>query len=443
MSTEPESRAAAAESLQDVLTVRRHTADFGRTWTDREWRREVLGRARSGRGLKPELPQIDILIRPEDDYLVGTGELLIRADEYDERAQRLVTSAGFVAEPMECLRGRVLQLRRQGATAEELAEASEALRHRGVPVSFNFVPPMAVVMKSQGGPEPAARRWPPHVPVADPGPVRVAIVDTGVADQRRTDGWLEGLAGPGSIDALFSDPTATDPLLDAAGGHGTSVAGLVQHEAPAATLAMYAAVPPDGSALESEIACAMVTAVQDGFDAGQSVVLNLSLGTTTTDNQPAVALQAAVDLIEEMAAEQDRDVLIVAAAGNYGDCRPVWPAALRGVVAVGALTQQGQLADWSSRGTWVDCSVIADGVLTTYVEGREDPFFDTFPDEFGPNAFALQFGTSFAAPQLSGRVARVAQDENTSLRHALARVLAGARRIPDSGRVVEIQPPIG
>jgi hypothetical protein len=443
MSEQPESRVETAQILEDVLTVHRHTADFGATWTDREWRREVLGRARTGRGLRADLPQIDILIKPEDDYLVGTGELLIRADAVDERAERLIAAAGFVSEPMECLRGRVLQLRRPGASADELSEASTALRRRYVPVSFNFVPPMAVVMKSQGGPEPAARSWPPRVASTDVGPVRVAMVDTGVTSQRRTDGWLDGVARPGNIDTLYSDPDAADPVLDAAGGHGTSVAGLIQHEAPAATLEMYATVPPDGSALESQIACAMVTAVQDGFDAGQSVVLNLSLGTTTTDNEPPVALEAAVDLIEEMAAEQDRDVLIVAAAGNYGDDRPVWPAALRGVVAVGALTQQLTGAPWSSRGPWVDCSVLGDGVLTTYVEGREDPFFDTQPDTYGPDPFALQFGTSFAAPQLAGRVARVAQEEKTSLRHALARVLAGARRLPDFGRVVEIQAPVG
>ena len=107
-------------------------------------------------------------------------------------------------------------------------------------------------------------------------------------------------------------------------------------------------------------------------------MLNLSLGTTTTDDEPPVALEAAVDLIEEMAAEQDRDVLIVAAAGNYGDCRPVWPAALRGVVAVGALTQQlasRRRGPAAVPGSTARC--IADGVLTTYVEGREDPFFDT------------------------------------------------------------------
>jgi hypothetical protein len=435
---------SAERRLSDVLTVRRHTSEFGRTWEDRRWRREVLERSRAGRTLRPELPQIDILERHEDDYLVGTGELLIRTDAYDALAQRLAAALGYCGEPMECLRGRVTKLVKAGTRAAQLSEDADTLRARGVPVSFIFVPPMAVVIKSQGGPEPAARSWPPHPPTtAQYAPVRVAIVDTGVTDQPRTDGWLAGLARPGTIDSLYEDPEAAEPLLDAAGGHGTSVAGLVQYEAPDATLAMYAAVPPDGSALESEIACAMVTAVQEGFEAGQSVVLNLSLGTTTTDDEPPVALQAAVDLIEEIAAEQGKDVLIVAAAGNYGDARPVWPAALRGVVAVGALTQQLTPAPWSSRGSWVDCSVLGDGVLTVYVQGTEDPFFDPEPDTFGPDPFALQFGTSFAAPQVAGRVAYVAQQEKIGLRHALARVLAGARRLPDFGRVLEIQSPIG
>lgn len=434
------------QRLQDVLTVRRHAIDFGRTWEDRAWRREVLERSRSTRNLLPELPQVDILERPDEDYyLVAVGELLIRADAYDGLAQRLAEAEGFTAEPIECLEGRVIRLVRPGAMAGELADAAYRLRARGVPVTYNFVPPMAVVIKSQGGPEPAARSWPPLQPTTPSGRIRVAIVDTGVTDQQRTDGWLQGLAQPGNIDPLYSNPGAApaDRRLDAAGGHGTSVAGIIQHEAQSATLAMRAEVPPDGSALESAIACAMVEAVKEGFAAGQDVVLNLSLGTTTTDDEPPVALQAAVDLIEELAAKQRRDVLIVAAAGNYGDTRPVWPAALRGVVAVGALTQQLTPTPWSSRGPWVDCSVLGDGVLTVYVEGIEDPFFDTDPDTFGPDSFALQFGTSFAAPQVAGRVACVAEEEKVSLRQALALVLAGARRIPDFGRVLEVQPPVG
>ena len=77
-----------------------------------------------------------------------------------------------------------------------------------------------------------------------------------------------------------------------------------------------------------------------------------------------------------------------------------------------------------------------------YVEGREDPFFDTEPDTFGPDSFALQFGTSFAAPQVAGRVAQIAREE-IRLRHALGRVLAGLAGCPDFGRVLAIQPPIG
>ena len=142
------------------------------------------------------------------------------------------------------------------------------------------------------------------------------------------------------------------------------------------------------------------------------MVLNLSLGTTTTDDEPPIALQAAVDLIDELAsAHPTLDALIVAAAGNYGTSRIVWPAGFRGVIAVGALTQDLRPAPWSSYGPWVDCSVIGDGVLSVYVEGREDPFFDTAADTFGPNSWALHFGTSFAAPQVAGLVAQIAAVE--------------------------------
>ena len=211
MSMDPASRDGAQKSLQDVLAIRRHTTDFGRTWTDRDWRREVLARARGVRQARPELPPIDLLMRPEDDYLVGTGELLIRTDALDDRARRLVQAAGFAAEPVECLRGRVQQLRMPGATAEALATWSEKLRARDVPVAFNFVPPMAVVMKAQGGPEPAARSWPPRVPSTYGGPVRVAMIDTGVTDQTRTDGWLQGLAAPGADRPAVRGPHGRRP----------------------------------------------------------------------------------------------------------------------------------------------------------------------------------------------------------------------------------------
>jgi len=428
--------------LADVKAVRQHTEVFGDTWSDLDWQRQVFLRAREARRAA-ELPDFDVVQDEAGaDFLVANGELLLHGDDLNDRARTLAAGYGLTPQPIAALDGRVVRLVRAGAGGAELQRYAHALRRRGVPAALNFVPPMAVVMKSQGGAEPSARSWPPLVPTTRSGPVRVAVVEPGLTRQTRSDGWLAGLAvDPGNIDEL--DVSPANGLLDAAAGHGTAVAGLIAHEAPGVPIAMYAAVPPDGAAFESDIAVAMVTAVRDGFAAGQSVVLNLSLGTTTIDDRPALALQVALDLIDELsAAEPELDVLVIAAAGNYGSTKPVWPAACSGVVAVGALTQSMLPAPWSSHGHWVDCSVIGDGVLSVYVEGKEDPFYDTAADSYGKDSWALHFGTSFAAPQVAGRVAQVAVTDKVGLHDALGRVLTGARRIPDLGRTLAIQPPI-
>ena len=174
------------------------------------------------------------------------------------------------------------------------------------------------------------------------------------------------------------------------------------------------------------------------------MVLNLSLGTTTTDDEPPIALQAAVDEIEELAAASPHEALIVAAAGNYGEDRPVVPGRLprrgRGRRAAagpdpGAVVELRRLGDLlgDRRRRPVDVR-----------RGPEDPEFDPVcPDTFGTDPFALQFGTSFAAPQVAARVARVAQQDGIGLRDALDRVLDGAPVEPGYGRVLVVQPAIG
>ena len=80
----------ADQRLSDLLAVQRHTSDFGRTWTDREWRREVLTRAQQTRERSALPAKIDLLRRPEEDYLVARGELLIRREDYEvDRTRRL------------------------------------------------------------------------------------------------------------------------------------------------------------------------------------------------------------------------------------------------------------------------------------------------------------------------------------------------------------------
>lgn len=439
-------RKAAAQA--DAQTIQRHAERVGDSWSDIDLRRRLIDRAVDLRREDRGLPDFQAV--PDgrgDQVLVAVDELLVKTEDLGEREGDL--PPGTRTTVLEGLGGRVTRLALP--RHRELGADRDRLRGVGVPATYNYVTAMAVVIKSQGGAAPAARTWPPPETIgAASSSVRVAVLDTGVTSQPRTDGWLDGIArapgtlgadDPGNVDLL--DVSPANGFLDAAGGHGTAVSGIVQHEAPGVTLAVYAPIPSDGGASEVDIAEWMVRAVLDGFAAGQSVVLNLSLGTVTVDDEPPLALQAALDAIEELSAASEHDALVVAAAGNYGDERLVWPAACRSVVAVGALTQQLTGADWSSHGTWVDCSVIGDGVLSTYVEGTEDEDFGKPADTFGPDPFALLFGTSFAAPQVAGRIARIAQDEQVSLRDALGRLLTDAPRLPGFGRVLAVQEPVG
>lgn len=439
-------RPADAESL-DAEAVHRHLKTVGESWGDPVRRRALFDRAVRLRREDPTLPDFQVIEDGRDraGLLVSSEELLVRAESLAGKDDA-VRRNGLVAEPVEGLGGRLFRLvPAPGAARRSVVERTAALRRDQVPAELSYVTAMAVVIKSLGGAEPAERRWPP-LPAGKAtagATVRVAVVDTGVTRQPRTDGWLAGLAhDPGNIDELDRSPL--NGKLDAAAGHGSAVAGLVQQEAPAVALAVYNPVPSDGAATESAVGTAMVTAVQEAFAAGQSVVLNLSLGTTTVDDEPPAALVAALAEVEALAAASPHEVLVVAAAGNYGDDRPVFPGALPGVVAVGALQQDLSPAPWSTRGDWVTCSAIGDGVLSTYVEGAEDPEFDPVcADTFGPDPFALHFGTSFAAPQVAARVARVAQEDGIGLRDALDRVLDGAPSVPGFGRVITVQPPIG
>jgi subtilase family serine protease len=61
---------------------------------------------------------------------------------------------------------------------------------------------------------------------------------------------------------------------------------------------------------------------------------------------------------------------------------------------------------------------------------------------FGPNPFARWSGTSFAAPQVSGAIARLHQVDGFPLREALARLLASGRPVPGAGQAWKILPGI-
>ncbi|MDN5861481.1 MAG: S8 family serine peptidase, partial [Pseudonocardia sp.] len=205
---------------------------------------------------------------------------------------------------------------------------------------------------------------------------------------------------------------------------------------PQADLRMFRAMDSDGIGTESAVAEQIAAAV-----AGGARILSLSFGTQTIDNQGPVILRAA--LAAAFAAAPD--LLVVAAAGNYGDARPCYPAAFTqefpNVVAVAGLTAAGAPAPWSSRGAWVTCSTIGEGVVSTYVKGTEDLSVQDPPDVFCDDAWAAWTGTSFAAPQIAGAVARIcAQQPALTPKQAFDQLIAGGTPIPGYGRALTVLP---
>jgi hypothetical protein len=426
----------AEQREHDGREVHKQVADLTRRGRDAGFRRELIGLLEGRRESVEHAVMFDsIPSRVGFDTLVVAGNLLLHAESRDDPMVRgLVERDGFREEPVDCLEGRVVRLAHPEVGAMRLDDLARILRQHGVPASVNHVTPLGPVAKGLGGPEPSegARPFPGAGEHSDR--VAVALVDTGIAAEIRADHWLAGVPRDDNVDPLDTYPKGGNGFLDFGAGHGTFASGIVQQVAPEADLRVYRALDSDGIGSEVGIACAIVKAVREGAS-----VINLSLGTQTLDDQPLIAVEAALEMVDDLC-RGDREVLVVAAAGNFGNTRPSWPAAFRRVVAVAGLTADGRPAEWSSRGFWVDCSTIAEGVVSTYVEGKESTEIDPDPDTFGPNAWATWTGTSFAAPQIAGGVARLCQERGLEPRRALHELLRHGKPIPDFGRAVEILP---
>ncbi len=249
-----------------------------------------------------------------------------------------------------------------------------------------------VIHTGGGGPEklPSDERPPTRSGDAGKGVV-VGVLDTAVAPNP----WLIGGCVADPADQLPEQGNYT-----AADGHATFVAGVILAQAPAATVRVRQVLPAGGKGADAwTVANEIVRLGQSGID-----ILNLSLICKTEDGAEPFILKAAVNKVPP-------DVVIIAAAGNYGQSKdpaltgPSYPAALPEVTAVGASVSDktdGTLAEFTPMDApWIDIVAPGTDIPSTYLKGHV--IVGGKSTEF--DGWARWSGTSFSAALASGAVA--------------------------------------
>lgn len=204
--------------------------------------------------------------------------------------------------------------------------------------------------------------------------VKIAVVDTGV-DLNHPD--LKGRLLKG-YNVLKKNNHPNDE-----NGHGTHVAGIIASETNnqegTAGVTWYNKIMPvkvmnkEGYGTSFDIAKGIVWATDHGAD-----VINLSLG----NYQPSAVMQEAIQYAF------DKNVVLVAAAGNDSTSQPSYPSAFPEVLSVSAVNPDGSRADFSNYGDYID--VTAPGV--------------SIPSTYFKNRYASLSGTSMASPHVAGLV---------------------------------------
>jgi thermitase len=389
----------------------------------------------STRKVPPPIPCARLMLIQDDQHhwLAGHEEVVVRNADAD-RAQAALQRAGF----RERIDGRlVARFVRTGAGRDTVEAVVRRLRKNGIDAGPNLVH-VTGQMRMKGAALPATAPFAlGSRPRSTAGRgVKVAVVDTGIWSEspQRGDGWLDGIAvsraNTDPLDQFSADGPGSNGLLDWGAGHGTFVAGLVRQIAPAAEVTVVRALDSAGVGTDAEVADAIVAAAKGGAD-----IIHCSFAGPAFENVPPIALTEAMRVV-------DPRVLIVAAAGNDGSDKPMYPAAFKRVVAVGALSADGSPAAFSNRGWWIDASTVGEGLVSTFVDGTDEPLRPRqAPTEFtGPDPVAMWSGTSFSAPQVTGAVAvelakmrRRRGGDLATARDAFDRLVTGAPQIPDLG----------
>jgi hypothetical protein len=214
--------------------------------------------------------------------------------------------------------------------------------------------------------------------------VPIAMIDSGV-DPTHPDlasklipGW-SFLTGTADTHDVLGHGTQTAGTAAAIGNNALGVAG-VAWQNPIMPLVV---LNSSDWASYSDIANAIMYAADHKVR-----IVNISIG----GSSPSSTMQSAVDYA------WSKGTVVFAAAGNYSNSNPIYPAACTNVVAVGATDSNDTLAYFSSYGSYVDLTAPGVNIMTTLNGG----------------GYAGVSGTSFSSPIAAG-VAALVLSRNSSL----------------------------
>lgn len=221
--------------------------------------------------------------------------------------------------------------------------------------------------------------------------VVIAIIDTGIDIDHEE---FQGRIMQNSYNARTKETSEISlSHIEDDNGHGTMVAGIigankdnskgiagiVQHAKLLIIKANnvdkdYTAEDESEQFSESTVAEAIHYARINGAD-----IINLSLGTDSTNTVTANAIQQAIDA----------GIIIIGASGNDGDQTKYYPASYPGVISVGSIDDTLTISSFSNHNDAVDFTAPGSFIVSTSLN----------------NGYMNGSGTSFAAPQVTGVVA--------------------------------------
>jgi subtilisin family serine protease len=186
-------------------------------------------------------------------------------------------------------------------------------------------------------------------------------------------------------------------------GHGTMVAGIVHLIAPTAKILPLKAFRADGSSNLSDIVHAIYYAANNGAN-----VISMSFSMAQTSPSLQNAIQYALN----------KNVTLVASAGNNGQKMLVYPASYNAVEGIGSTSNTDLISTFSNFGSGTTLfAAPGEGVITTFPGG----------------GYAAGWGTSFSTPMVAGSAALVLQAKPTAKPGDVTNALSKAKQISGMG----------